>query len=253
MTFSDAFWAPRLETVRTVTIAATFKQSEDTGRIKNFEIAGGDAAGEFCSRYAFDDSDVYKIIEGASYALAVRPDPALDGYLDTLIAKIAKAQEPDGYLYTARTINPAKTMADGGEGAVDRTCKDSHELYNLGHLYEAAVAHFQATGKRTLLDVATKSADLIARTFGPAGAPRIPRATRRSRSAWSSSIRATGDPKYLGAGEVLPRRARQPGRPQALRRVRAGPQARGRTGHEAVGPLGARGLHVLRPWPTSRR
>ena len=79
VTFSDAFWAPRLETVRNVTIGAAFKQSEITGRIKNFEIAGGEATGAFCSRYAFDDSDVFKIIEGASYALAVKRDPALDG------------------------------------------------------------------------------------------------------------------------------------------------------------------------------
>ena len=119
VTFSDTFWAPRLDTVRNVTIAATFKQSELTGRIKNFEIAGGAATGEFCSRYAFDDSDVFKIIEGASYALAVKRDQALDGYLDALIAKIARAQEPDGYLYTARTIDPAKADADGGQGAVD--------------------------------------------------------------------------------------------------------------------------------------
>ena len=127
VTFSDAFWAPRLETVRTVTLDAAFRQSALTGRIKNFEIAGGDTAGEFCSRYAFDDSDVYKIIEGASYALEVRPDSALDRYVDALIAKIAKAQEPDGYLYTARTINPAKPMAMAGKERWSNL-KDSHEL-----------------------------------------------------------------------------------------------------------------------------
>ena len=128
----------------------------------------GDATGEFCTRYAFDDSDVFKIIEGASYALAIKPDPALDAYVDTLIAKIAKAQEPDGYLYTARTIDPAKPMEMAGKERWTNE-QESHELYNVGHLYEAAVAHYQATGKRTLLDVATKNADLIVRTFGPAG------------------------------------------------------------------------------------
>ena len=173
VTFTDTFWAPRLETVRTVTIPATFKQSEDTGRIKNFEIAGRMAEGTFCSRYAFDDSDVFKIIEGASYALAGKPDPKLDAYLDTLIAKIAKAQEPDGYLYTARTIDPAKTMAMAGK---DRWVneEESHELYNAGHLYEAAVAHYNATGKKTLLDVATKSANLVCSVFNAAGRRAVP-------------------------------------------------------------------------------
>jgi len=201
VTFSDAFWAPRLETVRSVTIGATFRQSEITGRIKNFEIAGGDATGEFCSRYAFDDSDVFKIIEGASYALAVRPDPALDGYLDTLIAKIAKAQEPDGYLYTARTINPAKTMAMSGKERWTNL-QDSHELYNLGHLYEAAVAHFQATGKQSLLNVATKSADLIARTFGPAGL-RYPPGHQEVEIGLVKLFRATKDPKYLALAKFF--------------------------------------------------
>ena len=201
VTFSDAFWAPRLETVRSVTIGATFRQSEITGRVKNFEIAGGDAPGEFCSRYAFDDSDVYKIIEGASYALAVRPDPALDGYLDTLIAKIAKAQEPDGYLYTARTINPAKTMPMSGKERWTNL-QDSHELYNLGHLYEAAVAHYQATGKKTLLNVATKSADLIARTFGPAGL-RYPPGHQEIEIGLVKLYRVTGDPKYLALAKFF--------------------------------------------------
>jgi hypothetical protein len=201
VTFSDAFWAPRLETVRSVTIGAAFRQSEITGRIKNFEIAGGDASGEFCSRYAFDDSDVYKIIEGASYALAAKPDPALDGYLDTLIAKIAKAQEPDGYLYTARTINPAKTMAMAGKERWTNE-EESHELYNLGHLYEAAVAHVQATGKQSLLNVATKSADLVARTFGPAGL-RYPPGHQEIEIGLVKLHRVTGNPKYLALAKFF--------------------------------------------------
>ncbi|MCX6552526.1 MAG: glycoside hydrolase family 127 protein [Acidobacteria bacterium] len=173
VTFTDTFWAPRIETVRTVTIPAAFKQSEETGRIRNFEIAGGLATGAFCSRYAFDDSDVYKIIEGASYALATRPDPALDTYLDGVIAKIAKAQEPDGYIYTARTIDPAKTMPMAGKERWINE-EESHELYNAGHLYEAAVAHAQATGKKTLLDVALKNADLVCRVFNLKGRRAVP-------------------------------------------------------------------------------
>jgi DUF1680 family protein len=134
VTFADTFWAPRLETVRTVTLPAVFKQSVDTGRIKNFEIAGGMAEGAFCSRYAFDDSDVFKIIEGAAYALATKKDPALDSYLDGLIVSIAKAQEPDGYLYTARTIAPTNPMEMAGKTRWSNLVS-SHELYNLGHLY----------------------------------------------------------------------------------------------------------------------
>jgi len=201
VTFSDLFWAPRLETVRSVTIAATFKQSELTGRIKNFEIAGGAATGEFCSRYAFDDSDVYKIIEGAAYALEVRPDKALDGYLDTLIAKIAKAQEPDGYLYTARTINPSKAMPMAGKERWTNL-KDSHELYNLGHLYEAAAAHYRATGKKTLLAVATKSADLVARTFGPEGL-RYPPGHQEIEIGLVKLYRVTRDQRYLALAKFF--------------------------------------------------
>ena len=201
VTFSDTFWAPRLDTVRNVTIAATLKQSEITGRIRNFEIAGGDGAGEFCSRYAFDDSDVYKVIEGAAYALEVRPDKALDGYLDTLIAKIAKAQEPDGYLYTARTINPSKAMPMAGKERWTNL-KDSHELYNLGHLYEAAVAHYRATGKKTLLAVATKSADLVARTFGPEGL-RYPPGHQEIEIGLVKLYRVTRDQRYLALAKFF--------------------------------------------------
>ena len=195
VTFADAFWAPRLETVRTVTLAATFKQSEDTGRIKNFEIAGGLATGAFCSRYAFDDSDVYKILEGAAYALATKPDAALLAYVEGLIAKIAKAQEPDGYLYTARTIDPAKAMPMAGK---DRWINEveSHELYNAGHLYEAAAAHFQATGKRTLLDVAIRNADLICSVFNLQGRRAVP-GHQEIEIGLVKMYRTTGNRKYL--------------------------------------------------------
>jgi DUF1680 family protein len=164
---SDNFWAPRIETNSAVTIPFAFEQSESTGRIKNFEIAGGLAQGAFCSKYPFDDSDVYKVIEGASYSLMVAPDPRLEKQLDELIAKIAAAQEADGYLYTARTINPANPPVDWVGKERWSNLYMSHELYNLGHLCEAAVAHFKATGKRNLLNVAIKSVDLVDRVFGP--------------------------------------------------------------------------------------
>ena len=166
---TDNFWAPRIMKNASVTIPIAFNYCESTGRVKNFDIAAGRDTGNFQTIYPFDDSDVYKIIEGASYSLQTFPDPRLDTYLDTLIFKIGKAQEPDGYLYTNRTI----AEKHGGKGlhewaGKNRWEKDSilsHELYNLGHLYEAAVAHYQATGKKTLLNVALKSADLVYKDF----------------------------------------------------------------------------------------
>jgi DUF1680 family protein len=167
---TDDFWAPRILKNAKVTIPIAFSYCESTGRIKNFEIAGGLDTGRFQTIYPFDDSDVFKIIEGAAYSLQTNPDPELDAYLDTLIYKIGMAQEDDGYLYTNRTI----AEMHGGEGLHKWAGKNrweldsvnSHELYNIGHLYEAAVAHYQATGKRTLLDIALKSAGLINKDFG---------------------------------------------------------------------------------------
>ncbi len=169
----DAFWAPRIEINRTVTIPYAFQKCEETGRIENFVRAAQalhhDPALEDreVRGYPFDDTDVYKVIEGASFGLSVHPDPAMDRYLDGVIAKIAAAQEPDGYLYTARTINPEHPHEWAGPKRWVNVSKLSHELYNMGHLYEAAVAHYQATGKRTLLDVALKNADLLCTVFGP--------------------------------------------------------------------------------------
>jgi len=167
---TDDFWAPRIKKNSTVTIPIAFSYCESSGRVKNFEIAGKLDTGKFQTIYPFDDSDVYKIIEGASYSLQTNPDPKLEAYLDTLIYKIGKAQEPDGYLYTNRTI----AEMHGGRGLHEWASKKrwvqdsvlSHELYNLGHLYEAAVAHYQATGKKTLLNIAIKSADLVNKDFG---------------------------------------------------------------------------------------
>jgi hypothetical protein len=171
---TDSFWAPRLETNRAVTVPFALDQCESTGRIKNFEIAGGEDQGKFCTTYPFDDSDVFKVLEGASYSLMVHPDPELEAKLDTIIAKIAAAQEKDGYLYTARTIDPANPPVDWVGDDRWSNLYMSHELYNLGHLYEAAVAHNRATGKKSLLNIALKSADLVDTVFGPGkkhGAP----------------------------------------------------------------------------------
>ncbi|MDZ4755404.1 MAG: glycoside hydrolase family 127 protein [Phycisphaerae bacterium] len=168
---TDGFWAPRQETSRTVTIPACFKQCEESGRIANFDRAAGKDPSPHQGN-CYDDSDVYKVIEGAAYSLASHPDPALDAYLDQLIARIAAAQEPDGYLYTIATANKRPLDARWAQE------QWSHETYCAGHLLEAAIAHHQATGKRELLDVATKFADLLVRVFSPTAAsnarPEVP-------------------------------------------------------------------------------
>jgi len=163
---TDHFWTSRIETNRTVTIPASFERCDSTGRIKNF-IMAAEHKGKFCTVYPFDDTDIYKTIEGASYSLAEHPDPKLSAYLDSLITIVGKAQEPDGYLYTARSIDPLHPQAWAGPERWVNEQKMSHELYNCGHMYEAAVAHYMATGKRNFLNIAVKNADLLVRTFGP--------------------------------------------------------------------------------------
>jgi len=161
----DHFWSPRIETNRAVTIPASFARCENTGRVKNFEMAASHT-GKFCTKFPFDDTDIYKTIEGASYSMAVHPDPALDHYVDSLISIVGGAQEPDGYLYTARTIDPLHPHPWSGTERWVKENELSHELYNSGHMFEAAAAHFQATGKRNFLDIALKNADLLVKTFG---------------------------------------------------------------------------------------
>ena len=162
---TDRFWAPRIEVNRTVSIPSAFHQCEINGRFDNFAIAGGLKEGEHRGDFPFDDTDPYKIIEGASYSLAVKYDAHLDAYLDSVIDIIAAAQEADGYLTTCVTNRCTRLSGWWGTHRWDKI--NSHELYNSGHLYEAAVAHFQSTGKRSLLNVAIRNADLVCRTFGP--------------------------------------------------------------------------------------
>jgi hypothetical protein len=193
---TDEFWQPRIETNRKVTIPYAFKQCEETGRVANFEIAGNIKEGKFCSKYPFDDSDVYKIIEGASTSLRIHQDSELEKYLDELIAKIAAAQEDDGYLYTMRTIDPEHLPVDWAGKERWSNLYMSHELYNVGHLYEAAAAHFQATGKRTLLNVALKNAELIDSVFGPGKKHAAP-GHQEIEIGLVKLYRLTGKKKYL--------------------------------------------------------
>ena len=163
---TDKFWLPRIETNRTVTIPASFARCESTGRVKNFVMAAK-KSGKLCTTYPFDDTDIYKTIEGASFSLAVHPDAKLALYIDSLITIIGNAQEPDGYLYTARTIDPLNPHPWAGLERWEKERELSHELYNAGHLYEAAAAHFLATNQKNLLNIAIKNADLVCAVFGP--------------------------------------------------------------------------------------
>jgi DUF1680 family protein len=160
VTVADEFWAPRMETNRKVTVPYDFQKCEQTGRIDNFAKAGGLMEGKFEGIY-FNDSDLYKVIEGAAYSLKIHPDPELEKYVDGVIEKIAAAQWEDGYLYTFYSLpqrQPEKRWTD---------VRVKHELYCAGHFFEAAVAYYQATGKRKVLDVAVRLADYIDSVFGP--------------------------------------------------------------------------------------
>jgi uncharacterized protein len=199
---NDKFWAPRILTNHEVTIPIAFYKATETGRIDNFLIAGKLKEGKFCSLYPFDDSDVYKNIEAASYSMQIYPDPKLDAYLDSLIGYIAAAQESDGYLYTNRTIDPENTHEMAGKQRWVNEEESSHELYNAGHLYEAAVAHYQATGKRTLLDIALKNANLIDSLFGWGKIEKAP-GHQEIEIGLVKLYRVTGDRKYLNLAKFF--------------------------------------------------
>ena len=163
---TGGFWAAREATNRLVTATANLKQSRDTGRIDNFVNAAKKLRGEPHGRFRgifFNDSDVYKVAEGMAYELAMFPDAAAARELEALVEKFGAAQEPDGYIYTARTLGNRHERV----GTHRWYCDDAHELYCMGHMIEAAVAHHETTGKDNFLKVACKAADMMRRTFGP--------------------------------------------------------------------------------------
>jgi len=169
--FERGFLAGRAQLVRDVVIPYQWEALNDrlpgaerSGTVSNFQIAAGEKQGEFYG-YWFQDSDLAKWLEAASYRLATHPDAALEAELDGIIATIAKAQQPDGYLDTYVQVKEPHMRW--------KNLFEYHELYIAGHFIEAAVAHFEATGKRSLLEVVTKLADMIERTFGT-GAGQIP-------------------------------------------------------------------------------
>jgi DUF1680 family protein len=157
---SDAFWTKRIETNRTITIPHAFEQCEKTGRISNFDKAAGHMDGEYEGAF-FNDSDLYKVIEGAAHSLQLHPDAELEKYVDSVIDRIAAAQWEDGYLYAFYSVPKRQPEIRWTDTRV------KHELYCAGHFFEAAVAYYQATGKKKALDVATRLADYIDSVFGP--------------------------------------------------------------------------------------
>ncbi|MCF1420347.1 glycoside hydrolase family 127 protein [Mangrovimonas futianensis] len=166
---TDDFWLPIIKRVQEKTIDYAIAKCEEEGRFDNFLIAGGQMKGEVRGEMPFDDTDVYKIIEGASNSLISAPNKELETLVDSLVSIIKVGQEKDGYLTTWRTIDPAKppaTWVQTPKGERWDGLFMSHELYNAGHLYEAAAVHYRATGKRNFLDIAIKNADLMVKTFG---------------------------------------------------------------------------------------
>lgn len=192
----DNFWAPKIKVNADVTIPYTLEQCRKTGRVDNFLRAAGKLPGDKLTEFTFDDTDIYKVIEGASYGLQVQKNPELEKYLDTLISYIAAAQEPDGYLYTFRTVKAAKPHDWIGSERWEKEEDLSHELYNSGHLFEAAVAHFQATGKRSMLNIAIKNADLLVHDFGFGKVERFP-GHQIVETGLTKLYRVTGEKKYL--------------------------------------------------------
>jgi DUF1680 family protein len=166
---NDNFWLPKIKVVQDITIRYAFDKCSKEGRMDNFLVAGGKEQGSYQGKMPFDDTDLYKIIEGASYSLISRPNPDLNAYLDSIIAIIKIGQEPDGYITTWFTIDRQKPPAWWVRPSKTRWENEvsSHELYNSGHLFEAAAAHYWATGKRNFLDIAIKNADLLVDNFGP--------------------------------------------------------------------------------------
>ena len=205
----STFWGQRLQASRDVTIPLAFSKCESEGRYKNFEIAARQLKGEDTSKvkvkgYSFDDTDVYKTIEGASYLLQTYPDKKLKAYIDSVLAIVASAQEPDGYLYTARTMNPKHPHEWAGPKRWVKEEDLSHELYNLGHMVEGAIAHYQATGERTFLDIAIRYADCVCREVGPnAGQACVVPGHQIPEMALAKLYTVTGDKKYLDEAKFL--------------------------------------------------
>ena len=213
----NTFWGARLKAAREVTVPLAFSKCESEHRYKNFEMAaytlqhpnhpGLNTKEWDVSKFmgfSFDDTDVYKTIEGASYILQTYPDKKLKAYIDSVLDVVGAAQEPDGYLYTARTINPKHPHGWSGN---KRWVKDedlSHELYNLGHMVDAACAHYQATGSTKFLNIAKRYADCVVKEVGPKpGQATIVPGHQIAEMALARLYTLTGEKKYLDEAKYL--------------------------------------------------
>ena len=195
---ADGFWGERLKACRLTTIPLAFNKCEETGRYHNFENATHPSDTIHVGGFSFDDTDVYKTIEGASYILQTYPDKKLENYIDSVLTIVAAAQEPDGYLYTSRTMNPKHPHEWAGSKRWETVEILSHEFYNLGHMVEGAIAHYQATGKRNFLDIAIRYADCVCREIGPDKGQlvRVP-GHQIAEMALAKLYIVTGNEKYL--------------------------------------------------------
>lgn len=197
----SSFWGHRIKAAREVTIPLAFSKCETMGRYSNF-VKAANPSPEYdvptFMGFSFDDTDVYKTIEGASYVLQTMPDKRLEAYIDSVLDIVAAAQEPDGYLNTARTINPAKPHKWVGDKRWVKEEDLSHELYNLGHMVDAACAHYQATGSTKFLDIARRYADCVCREVGPAeGQATVVPGHQIAEMALARLYKLTGEKKYL--------------------------------------------------------
>ncbi len=213
----NSFWGARLKAVREVTIPLAFSKCQSEHRYKNFEMAAytlkhpghkGLETKEWdvakIMGYSFDDTDVYKTIEGASYILQTYPDKKLKAYIDSVLDVVGAAQEPDGYLYTARTINPQHPHQWSGKNRWEKEEDLSHELYNLGHMVDAACAHYQATGSHKFLDIAKRYADCVCREVGAgSGQATVVPGHQIAEMALARLYTITGEKKYLDEAKYL--------------------------------------------------
>lgn len=201
---TDSFWGQRLKASREVTIPLAFSKCEETGRYDNFIKAANPSDDYKVGGFSFDDTDPYKTIEGASYSLQTYPDKQLEAYIDSVLDIIAGAQEPDGYLYTSRTMNPKHPHEWAGSKRWEVEEILSHELYNLGHMLEGAIAHYQATGSRKFLDIAIKYADCVCREVGPnEGQACVVPGHQIAEMALCKLYVLTGEKKYLDEAKYM--------------------------------------------------
>jgi Uncharacterized protein conserved in bacteria len=201
---TDMFWGQRLKASREVTIPLAFSKCEETGRYQNFVKAAHPSDAYKVEGFSFDDTDVYKTIEGASYSMQTYPDKKLDRYIDSVLNIVKAAQEPDGYLYTARTMNPKHPHEWSGTKRWEKEEDLSHELYDLGHMVEGAIAHYQATGKRNFLDIAIKYADCAAREIGDKpGQVTVVSGHQIAEMALCKLYVVTGQKRYLDLAKFL--------------------------------------------------